>query len=406
MKNVLIAQSGGPTAAINATLAGIFERAVISADVGCVYGALHGIKGVINDNIINLDEKLSNANAINQLINTPSSALGSCRMKLGSPRENPETYETIFNNLRKHNIGWFIYIGGNDSMDTVLKLADYGKSTGSEISIMGAPKTIDNDLCGMDHTPGFGSAAKCICTTFIELWHDIKVYDVPAVTIVEVMGRHAGWLTASSALAHQRCGAPQLIYLPEVAFDSQSFIADVQENLLHSPALLIAVSEGIKYADGSFVGESAQSGMTDQFGHKYLSGTSRVLESLVREKVGCKVRAIDLSLMQRSAGHLASQSDLTEARLLGATALDRAIKGISGEVSVIHRTSDSPYSVRYSTVHVNEIANQEKTVPPLWINEQGNFVTEEMIKYLTPLIEGETAVQTHNGLPLYIDLNK
>ena len=405
MKNVLVAQSGGPTAAINATLAGVFERAATSADVGTVYGALHGIKGVIHDNLINLNDKLSGPDAINRLIHTPSSALGSCRLKMGSPKDDPKTYEAIFENLRKYNIGWFIYIGGNDSMDTVMKLSDYAKSAGSDISIMGAPKTIDNDLRGMDHTPGFGSAAKYIATTFIELWHDINVYDVPAVTLVEVMGRHAGWLTASSALASLHCGAPQLIYLPEVPFDNTRFINDLRKKLSVCPALLVAVSEGIKYADGTFVGEAVQSGVTDAFGHKYLSGAARPLEGLVRKEIGCKVRAVDLSLMQRCAGHLASSNDLTEARLLGATALDRAIKGVSGEVSVIHRISDSPYSVRYCTAPVCEIANKEKVVPREWINAQGNYVTDEMITYLTPLIDGEFGVKTGHGVPSYINLH-
>ena len=404
MKNVMVAQSGGPSAAINATLAGIFERAIISQDVGTVFGALYGIEGVIKDNIINLSEKLVGPSVITQLIRTPSSALGSCRMKLNSPHDDPNTYETIFENLCKHNIGYFIYIGGNDSMDTVMKLANYAKSIGSDISIMGAPKTIDNDLCGMDHTPGFGSAAKYICTTFLELWYDIKVYNIPAVTIVEVMGRNAGWLTASSALASLICGAPQLIYLPETPFENERFVADVREKLSSNPALLIAVSEGIRYENGTFVGESAQSGATDAFGHRYLSGAAKVLESLVRKEIGCKVRSVDLSLMQRCAGHLASTNDLSEARMLGSVALDRALNGASGEVSVIYRISDSPYSVHYGTAPVSQIANQEKLVPHEWINSQRNFVTPEMIQYLTPLIGGDFGVQTSGGMPIYIDL--
>ncbi|MCL2360386.1 MAG: 6-phosphofructokinase [Defluviitaleaceae bacterium] len=405
MKNVLVAQSGGPSVAINATLAGIFERAITSSDVGAVLGALHGIKGVIDDNIINVSETLSDPNMIKRLIYTPSSALGSCRHKLDSPKNDPYSYKAIFDTFQKHNIGWFIYIGGNDSMDTVLKLTDYAREIGSNISIMGAPKTIDNDLCGMDHSPGFGSAAKYISTTFSELWCDIKVYDIPAVTIVEVMGRHTGWLTASSALASLQSGAPHLIYLPEVAFDNGRFIEDVQEKLRQSSAVLIAVSEGVKYSDGSFVGESEQSGVIDAFGHKYLSGAARTLESLVRKEIGCKVRAIDLSLMQRCAGHLVSANDLTEAKLLGVAALDRALKGISGEVSVINRISDSPYRVNYGTVPVSAIANREKLIPREWINERGNFVTEEMIMYLAPLVEGDFGVQSRHGMPVYIELS-
>jgi len=406
MKNVLVAQSGGPSVAINATLAGVFERAATSADVGDVLGALYGIKGVINDEIINVSEKLSDPNMIKQLIHTPSSALGSCRLKLGTPGEDEETFKTIFETLRKRNIGWFIYIGGNDSMDTVQKLTNYAKEKNiTDISIMGAPKTIDNDLCGMDHSPGFGSAAKYIYTTFSEIWCDCKVYDVPAVILVEVMGRHTGWLTASSALTSLQCEAPHLIYLPEVPFDDMQFIEDVHEKLKESPAVLIAVSEGIKYADGSFVGEFEQSGVMDVFGHKYLSGAARSLEALVRSKIGCKVRAIELSLMQRCAGHLASSNDLTEAKLLGVTALDRALHGISGEVSVVNRISNSPYRVTYGTLPVSEIANREKHIPREWINKRGNYVTQEMITYLTPLIEGDFGVKTHHGVPVYIELH-
>lgn len=402
-KNVLVAQSGGPSVAINATLAGIFERAATSGEVNTVLGALYGIKGVIEDNIINVGEILSDPNRIKQLIHTPSSALGSCRFKLH--KDDKKTLDIIFETFKRNEIGWFIYIGGNDSMDTVLTLSAYAQKIGSEVSIMGAPKTIDNDLCGMDHSPGFGSAAKYIYTTFSELWCDIRVYDIPAVTIVEVMGRHAGWLTAAAALASEACGAPHLIYLPEVPFDNQRFMEDVREKLNQSPTVLIAVSEGIKYKDGTFVGESAQSGMTDVFGHKYLSGAGKTLEGMLREEIGCKVRAVDLSLMQRCAGHLASSNDLTEAKLLGVTALDRALAGVTGAVSVINRLSDAPYRVSYGTVPVAEIANREKLIPREWINERGNYVTKEMLTYLAPLIEGDFGVQTRHGVPLYITLH-
>jgi 6-phosphofructokinase 1 len=407
MKNVLVAQSGGPSVAINATLAGVFERAATSADVGAVLGALYGIKGVIDGNIINVSEKLSDPNKIKQLIHTPSSALGSCRLKLKTPEEDSQTYEAIFKTLKKYNIGWFIYIGGNDSMDTVQKLTKYAKDNNiTEIAIMGAPKTIDNDLYGMDHSPGFGSAAKYICTTFSEIWCDCKVYDIPAVTLVEVMGRHTGWLTASSVLAvNSYCEAPHLIYLPEIPFDNARFIDDVQEKLKQSTAVLIAVSEGIKYANGTFVGESEQSGVVDVFGHKYLSGAARTLEARIRAEIGCKVRAIDLSLMQRCAGHLASSNDLTEAKLLGVTALDRAFRGISGEVSVINRISNSPYSVTYSTVPVAEIANREKLIPREWINQRGNYVTPEMVEYLSPLIEGDFGANA-NHIQLVTNCNR
>lgn len=406
MKNLLVAQSGGPSVAINATLAGIAERAQTSGEIDKIYGALYGIKGVLEDKIINIGDALADPNHIKRLIHTPSSALGSCRMKLKKAEEAPEEYRKIFEIFGKYDIGYFVYIGGNDSMDTVEKLSAYAAANQIEgVSIMGAPKTIDNDLCGMDHSPGFGSAAKYIATTFSELWCDCKVYDVPAVTVVEVMGRHVGWLTAASALARVSGDAPHLIYLPEVPFDNHRFIADVREQLLEFPAVLIAVSEGVKYGDGSFVGEDNQNGVTDVFGHKYLSGAGKALESLVRTQIGCKVRSIDLSLMQRCAGHLASSNDLTEAKLLGATALDRAIKGVSGQVSVIKRLSNAPYRVCYDTAPAGEIANHEKAIPREWINERGNFISLEMMQYLTPLIEGGFGSEMKHGIPVHFELH-
>ncbi|MCL2056512.1 MAG: 6-phosphofructokinase [Oscillospiraceae bacterium] len=390
MKNLVIAQSGGPTAAINASLAGIVERAMTCAEIGTIYGARYGIKGVLKDDLVDIGARLSSPGALTRLIHTPSSALGSCRVKLRPPEENESDYEKIFGYLASRGAGRFLYIGGNDSMDTVAKLSAYGKAKGIDISIMGVPKTIDNDLCGMDHSPGFGSAAKYIATTFSELWCDCRVYDIPAVTIVEVMGRHVGWLTAASALARGRdCPAPQLIYLPEVPFDNAQFIGDIKKELEKSPAVLIAVSEGLRRADGSFVGEDSQSGIADVFGHAYLSGAGRVLEGLVRREIGCKVRSVELNLMQRCAGHLASQSDLTEARLLGAAALDRALKGVSGEVSVLNRLPGEEYRVAYGSICAKEVANKEKYVPNDWISESGNDVTDEMIRYLTPLAQYE-----------------
>lgn len=405
MKNLIIAQSGGPTAAINATLAGIVERALTCGEVDRIFGAKYGIKGLLSGEITEIGTTLSDPHALKQLVHTPSSALGSCRVKLGSPQEVPEDYETIFARLREYNAGYFLYIGGNDSMDTVAKLSDYAAANGiDDIAIMGAPKTIDNDLCGMDHSPGFGSAAKYIATTFTELWCDCRVYDMPAVTIVEVMGRHVGWLTAAAALATAECGAPQLIYMPEVPFDQEKFISDVRDQQKKNPAVLVAVSEGIKYPDGSFVGEDPQNTITDVFGHKYLSGAARVMEGLVRGELGCKARSIDLSLMQRCAGHLASANDLTEAKLLGATAMDRALKGEMGKVSVLNRISDDPYRVKYETVCAKEVANNEKAVPREWINPQGNGVTEEMLRYLRPLVDGRFSSVIQNGMPVYVEL--
>jgi len=403
LKSLVIAQSGGPTAAINATLTGIVERALTCGEVDKIYGARYGVKGLIKNELVEIGEILSNPDSLNRLIHTPSASLGSCRVKLGAPEKCPADYEAMFNSLSSCGAKWFICIGGNDSMDTVAKLSDYSKAKGLDISIMGAPKTVDNDLCGMDHSPGFGSAAKYIATTFSELWCDCRVYDIPAVTIVEVMGRHVGWLTASAVMSKEGSPAPQLIYMPEIPFDNARFIKDIKAELEKNPAVLIAVSEGIRYENGSFVGEASQSGITDIFGHKYLTGAARVLEELLRAEVGCKARSIVLSLMQRCAGHLASSNDLTEARLLGATAFDRALKGHSGEVAVINRISDDPYRVSYSAISANEIANKERAIPRKWINERGNGVTDEMICYLKPLIYGGFGSEIRNGLPVHIE---
>ena len=405
MKNLVIAQSGGPTAAINATLAGIVEHALSCGDIDRIYGAQYGIKGLLNDQLTEIGALLSNPHALSQLMHTPSAALGSCRIKLPSVQEAPQDYEQIFACMAKYNIGYFIYIGGNDSMDTVVKLSQYAAAHSIDISIMGAPKTIDNDLFGMDHSPGFGSAARFIASSFTELWSDCHSYDIPAVTIVEVMGRHVGWLTASAALANTDGKAPQLLYVPEIPFDTNQFLADVRRELTKSQAVLVAVSEGIRDKDGVFVGESMQTGMVDVFGHKYLSGTGRVLEDLVRRDIGCKARALDLGLLQRCAGHLASSTDLLEAKLLGSTALDRALKGMSGQVSTLNRLSDSPYQVYYDTIDAALVANKEKKIPRSWLNEEGNYVTEDMLRYLRPLVRSAFEGGNDSGLPVHFRID-
>lgn len=401
----MIAQSGGPTAAINATLVGIAERALISPHVDKIYGAICGVKGILSGNIIDIGDELSSPRDMSRLMHTPSAALGSCRLKLPPPQEAAGEYKAIFEAFEQYNIGYFVCIGGNDSMDTVAKLTAYMKENNiTGISVMGAPKTIDNDLCGMDHSPGFPSAARYVATTFSELWCDCRVYDIPAVTIVEVMGRSVGWLAASSALAKVYCDAPSLIYLPEVPFEEGRFLDDIRGELKKGPAVLIAVSEGIRHADGTFVSELNQSGMKDDFGHKYLSGAGKVLENLVRKEIGCKARSLELSLMQRCAAHLTSPIDLDESRMLGATAMDCALRGHSGRVSVLRRTSNSPYRVQFDTVSVERVANLEKPVPREWINDAGNFVTPQMLSYLAPLIAGEDDGRTRHGLPVHFRL--
>ncbi|MFV0399306.1 MAG: 6-phosphofructokinase [Oscillospiraceae bacterium] len=404
-KNLLIAQSGGPTAAINATLAGIVERALTCGQVDKIYGAIGGTKGILAGNIAEIGEQLSSPRDMARLIHTPSAALGSCRLKLADPAEDSGDFEAILQRFEEYDIGYFLCIGGNDSMDTVAKLTAYMRANGVEgISVMGAPKTIDNDLCGMDHSPGFPSAARYVATTFSELWCDCRVYDTPAVTIVEVMGRSVGWLAASAGLAKVYCDAPNLIYLPEVPFDEESFLEDVRAELQKGPAVLIAVSEGVKHADGSYVSQLNQTGIKDDFGHKYLSGAGKVLENLVRREIGCKARSLELSLMQRCAAHLTSPVDLDESRMLGMTALDCALQGESGRVSVLRRISDSPYRVEYSTIPVEQVANLEKPVPREWINEEGNFIAPPMLNYLAPLIAGEDDGRTRHGLPVHLRL--
>ena len=403
MKHMLIAQSGGPSAAINATVAGVVERCMTSDKVDRIYGAVNGIKGVLNGNYVDLTEILSSPEQLRLLCSTPAAALGSCRLKLNNADEGQ--LGQIVDALLSREIGYFVYIGGNDSMDTVYQLSAYIKKHNIQgLSVMGAPKTIDNDLPMTDHCPGFGSAAKYIAATFAEIVRDCEVYDIPAVTIVEVMGRNAGWLTAASALSRENGGTgPQLIYLCERAFDTEQFIRDVKDCLAKRNAVVVAVSEGLKNADGSYLSESKGRGV-DVFGHAALSGTAKVLEGLVKEKIGCKVRSIELNLMQRCASHLASANDLSESKMLGMTAADRALNGVSGEMAIVERLSSAPYRVRYGTTDIALVANLEKKVPDSCINPQGNDVTEQMLEYLRPLVHGEVQVPMCGGVPVHLEL--
>lgn len=404
MKNLLLAQSGGPTAAINATVAGAVAYALKSDKIEKVYAGCNGIKGIIEGRLVEIGGRLSDSEQMHLLETTPASALGSCRMKL--KEEDKETFEKIVSVFREYNIGYFVYTGGNDSMDTVLKLSRYFKEEGIEdIKVMGAPKTIDNDLPETDHTPGFGSAAKYIATSFAEIGRDCAVYDIPAVTVVEVMGRNAGWLTASAALARSEGNtAPDLIYLPEVAFDIDSFIDDIKAKLLEKPAIVVAVSEGIKTADGKYAAESHQSGAVDAFGHKYLAGTAKFLTDIIKERIGCKVRAIELNLMQRCAAHIASNTDIEESKALGAAAVEKATQGVSGQMTAIRRLDGSEYKTEIYSVDIALVANEEKVVPREWINRAGNDVMPDCVSYIKPLIMGETAPVYENGIPKHFIL--
>ena len=403
MKNLLVAQSGGPSAAINATVVGVVERAMESGEVGKIFGAINGVAGVFEERFIDLREHLDTPEKRKTLYNTPAAALGSCRMKL---KGNKDQFEELLRIFRKHDIGYFIYIGGNDSMDTVFQLSRYIREQGIEdIYVMGAPKTIDNDLMLTDHCPGYGSAAKYLGTTFAELRRDCDVYYVPAVTIVEVMGRNAGWLTAASALARLNGEkGPNLIYLCETTFDAEKFLMDVRGLLETEKSVLVAVSEGIKDKNGTYICEKYSSGAVDAFGHTMLSGTAKALENLVRERIGCKARSIELSLMQRCAGHVASATDLQESAMLGRTAADLCIKGTSGKMAIVVRDADEPYAVHYDSADIEDIANEEKKVPLEWIAPSGSDVTPALMAYMKPLIQGEESQVYENGVPVHITL--
>ncbi len=391
--NVVVAQSGGPTAVINASLLGVYKEAVRS---GIVYGSLNGIEGIINDRLVNLNEQLDTEESQQLLRQTPSAALRSCRYKLPDVETAPEVYEKIRATLEKYDIRAFFYIGGNDSMDTVLKLSTYFNEVGSDIRVMGVPKTIDNDLCLMDHTPGYGSAAKFVATSMWEMIRDCTVYELDSVLIVEVMGRDTGWLTASAALPHLfGCDAPHLVYLPEVEFSADKFIADVREIQKSARTVIVAVSEGVEL-EGL---DDFQSGKVDNFGHKYLSGIGKCLEELVRDRIGCKVRSVELNILQRCAAHVASETDLNEAESLGTVAVKAAMSGWSGLVSAITNRNKADYVPVYGVVPVCDVANKIKYVPREWINETGNNVTSEALTYILPLINGEPAMVTEHGLP-------
>lgn len=389
MKNLLVAQSGGPTAAINATLAGIIAQAMIQDDIGIIYGGRNGIEGILSERLVSLSDIIRSTADLSRLVHTPSSALGSCRFKLADPSENEEQYEQFIRILRKYEINYFIYIGGNDSMDTVDKLSRYCAAHSiSDIKIIGAPKTIDNDLNGIDHCPGFPSAAQYITTTLLELERDLAVYDSFGVTIVEIMGRNAGWLTAASALAGC-CGGrgADLIYLCELPFSTERFLADILALKDQNRNILVAVSEGLRDTDGRYLSEALASNAADVFGHRDIAGTGTILKQLVSEKLHCKVRALELNLLQRCAAHLASPVDLEESQLLGAKAVQCAIAGKSGVMATIKRQQQQPYQISFSSIPVELTANHEKTVPLNWIHQNGHDVTDEMLHYLLPLID-------------------
>lgn len=402
--NIAAAQSGGPTCAINASLVGVFGQALKTPEIDAVFGSKCGIEGIIKDELIDLKRVIRSNEDMELLRQTPSTVLGSCRYKLpeyDADDESSEVYDRIFEVLEKHRIEAFFYIGGNDSMDTVLKLSKHAERIGSKIRFVGIPKTIDNDLPVTDHTPGFGSAAKYVCATVQEIIRDSSVYSIDSVTIVEIMGRHAGWLTASSCLLRVNGEiAPHLIYLPESGFSAERFLEDVKAERAKHKAVVVAVSEGVELDISG-----ARSGVSDNFGHQYLSGVGKALEHLAREEIGCKVRSVELNVMQRCSSHICSKTDIDEAELIGAEAVKAAMQGKTGVTMVFRRLSDKPYVVTVDTADTELIANKEKFFPREWINAAGNNVSDEAIKYFLPLICGEVGIKMRNGMPVHFKMN-
>lgn len=401
MSVIVVGQSGGPTAAINATLAGVIEGGMACPSVTQVLGMRHGILGLLDGEFVDLGENFPDAASLDLLSATPSAILGSCRKKLPPPEEDATLYEEIFSRFVEMDIGGFFYIGGNDSMDTVRKLYHYGQEHGKPTAIMGVPKTIDNDLFATDHAPGYGSAAKYVATVMAEMARDAAVYPVQAVTIVEIMGRDAGWLTAASALARLHGEGPDLIYLPEKPFSMENFLRDVRKVLARKPNVLVAVSEGVRSAAGRYVGDAMQSGAVDVFGHKYLAGVGRALESAVQEEIGCKVRQVELNIPQRCAAHIASGTDIAESRAIGRAAVQAYAEGANGKFMGFVRRPGASYAVDILPHSVDEVAGRDRRVPQAWIAPTGNDILPPLMDYMRPLIQGEAPVFYRDGLPLH-----
>ena len=400
----IIGQSGGPTSVINASAYGVIRTALDSEAITKVYGAEHGIKGVLNDRLIDMSQE--DASELELLLYTPSSALGSCRYKIADPDVDDTDYRRILEVFQKHDVRYFFYNGGNDSMDTCNKISKYMQKVGYECRVMGVPKTIDNDLFGTDHCPGFSSAAKYIATSCMEVYQDARVYDTGMICIIEIMGRHAGWLTAASGLASVMGAGPDLTYLPETDFEMDKFLDEVQKVYREKGNCMVAVSEGIHYADGSFVSE-AETSATDGFGHAQLGGLASMLAEVVKKKTGAKVRGIELSLLQRCGAHLASQTDIDESFMAGKAAVENAVAGLTDKMVGFERCiEDGKYVCKTKLFNLTDVANTEKKVPIEWINAGHNGVTQAFIDYALPLIQGETQMRKENGLPRFAKLKK
>ena len=401
MKNVLVGQSGGPTSVINSSVLGALEAALDNPSITRVFGMAHGIKGLLNDDLYDIDKEDRDELAL--LRYTPSSALGSCRYKLADPDVDDTDYKRILEIFKKYDVRYFCYNGGNDSMDTVDKLSRYAEKIGSDVKFIGIPKTIDNDLVLTDHTPGFGSAAKYVASTVREIVLDASVYQQRSVTIVEIMGRHAGWLTAASRLARKYEGDnPCLIYLPETPFSLEQFYNDLDAAFKKSPNLVVCASEGIADEGGTFVCEYSDAAKLDSFGHKMLTGCGEVLESFVRDKFGVKVRSIELNVNQRCSGMMVSETDIEEAAMAGAAGVKATLAGETKKMIAFKRDSDMPYKMHCTPEDVSLICNQEKKFPKEWINAAGNDITDDFSAYALPLIQGEPKRVMENGVPKYL----
>ena len=400
----IFGQSGGPTSVINASAYGVIATALKNPNITRVLGAEHGIKGVLNDRLFDMGQE--DPAELELLKYTPSSALGSCRYKMADPDVDDTDYKRILEIFKKYDVRYFFYNGGNDSMDTCNKINNYMQSVGYDCRVMGVPKTIDNDLFGTDHCPGYASAAKYIATSMMEVYQDAHVYDTGMIVVMEIMGRHAGWLTAASALAGLHGAGPDLIYLPEIDFNMQDFINDVKRVYAEKGSCIVAVSEGIHYADGDFVSE-AKIAANDGFGHAQLGGLAAILAQVLKEETGAKVRGIELNLLQRCGAHLASETDIEESYMAGKVAVENAVNGINGRMIGFERgIKDGKYACRTKLIPLMEVANVEKKIPREWINEAGNYVNHQFIEYALPLIQGEPDLPKQESLPRFARLKK
>lgn len=400
----ILGQSGGPTSVINASAAGVFLEALKHEDITAVYGAKHGIKGILEEEFFDMGKE--DIKELELLKNTPASMIGSVRYKLADPKVDPTDYFRLLEVFKKYNIRYFFYNGGNDSMDTANKIAEFLEEHDYECRVMGVPKTIDNDLYGTDHCPGYGSAAKYVATTLMEIYHDATVYDTEMVTIIEVMGRNAGWLTAASQLAIEKGQGPDLVYLPEKVFDLDVFFSDIERKLKEKGNVIVTFSEGVQDEDGKYIAEKYSELSTDSFGHAQLGGAAAILASEVQKKFGVKVRGIEFSLMQRCAAHLASKVDVEEAFNAGSQAVKSAVEGHSKFMIAFERVSTNPYKINYVHLPLHKVANVEKKVPLNWIKDNNEGLTQEFVDYALPLIQGEDKAPLEDGLPRFANLKK